>query len=355
MYDIYKVFSIIKFTKSASKEKNLQKVLVIRFSSVGDIVLTFPALRFLSQNQVEIHYLTKAQFAPLVEMSGLVHVVHTISDHASLKELLLKTESLKQISFSHVFDLHRNLRSWIVVKVLKAKASRIRKFRFKEFFLFIFRKKIFNWIFRPIDRAKEAVVTVGGAEVTTGILLDKTKETHIIDLPKNNFICICAESAWPQKQWSIKCFLELAQILSEKGYGIVWLGLKSLTTPPNSLNLIAKLTLPQTAQVLKKAKLLICNDSGLMHLSEAVGTPVVTIFGPTTVEIGFSPRLPQSRIVEAKLWCRPCSKSGRFCIRFVKPYKCLQDISVQNVLTYALEVLRNGSMQPYPYKSMDVL
>jgi ADP-heptose:LPS heptosyltransferase len=95
---------------------------------------------------------------------------------------------------------------------------------------------------------------------------------------------------------------------------------------------------------LSGARALLSNDSGLMHLAEAVGTPVVAIYGPTSRELGFGPGMELSRVVEAgSLWCRPCSKTGRWCIRPFERRKCLRTISTNSVIAALDEVLAGRS------------
>jgi len=76
---------------------------------------------------------------------------------------------------------------------------------------------------------------------------------------------------------------------------------------------------------------LVCNDSGLLHLAEAVGTPVVALFGPTTTAWGYFPLHPQSRVVETELGCRPCSRNGsRACA--LQHRLCMELLSTQEVV-----------------------
>ena len=106
--------------------------------------------------------------------------------------------------------------------------------------------------------------------------------------------------------------------------------------------MIGKLSLAELTTVLKQARLLVCNDSGLMHLAERVGTSAVSIFGPTSPELGFAPVLPKSRMVQTDLWCRPCSKTGKYCFRIQNHHKCLSDITVPMVFSEINGVLGDG-------------
>ena len=93
-----------------------------------------------------------------------------------------------------------------------------------------------------------------------------------------------------------------------------------------------------TADLLKNAIAYIGGDTGLAHLSEAVGTPVVMIFGPTRPELGFGPWREKSVAVNSDVFCSPCSKDGRICFRITDPYACLSRISVDSVLVQVKKV-----------------
>lgn len=357
----------------------MRRVLVIRFSSLGDILLTFPCLSFLASQGCEIHYLTKESFRPLLEMaaganSQLRLVVHTIPNHATFKELVAKASDLKSLGFDFVLDLHRNLRSRVAAFVIGRPFARVWKFRFKESFLFVFRGGAFRKLgFEPITRPGESV-RVAAIGLTEGFSKEVWESVAYTSLLKrlgegvgasagssgsggvssrfigaseqeksrrileelacrfsDGFVCIASESAWIQKEWPADRFVALAKQIAARGLGVVWIGLREVPHGAHfdgAVDLTKRLSLFEVATVLRDAKTLVCNDSGLMHLSEAVGTPVVAIFGPTTRELGFAPRLRDSQVVEAELWCRPCSKTGRLCIRPIARRKCLTDVSV---------------------------
>jgi ADP-heptose:LPS heptosyltransferase len=101
-----------------------------------------------------------------------------------------------------------------------------------------------------------------------------------------------------------------------------------------------KWSLGEVAVQLRKCAFLVAVDTGLLHLSEKVGTPVVAVFGPTQPDLGYGPRLPQSRSVATSLWCSPCGKDGRYCFRVMNRYACLKQIGADSVLA----VIREASL-----------
>ena len=332
----------------------MRRVLVIRFSSLGDIILTFPSIKFLADLGNEVHVFTKNSFVPLIKLHGVATHIHSIPDHASSKELFTKISELRTLGFEVIYDLHRNLRSRLTTILLGRPFWRVRKFRFKEWFLFIFRRQLFLKLgLRPIDRAAEAFHLVSLRQekrflLGRGVTVTSIELTSEISKPlstfKRGYICVAAESAWQQKQWPVSRFIGVAKAIQGQGIGIVWVGLNPLPGEANfmgSLDLTGRLNLCEVAKVLQGSRLLLSNDSGLMHLAEAVRTPIVALFGPTTGELGFAPKLIGSRIVEKSLWCRPCSKTGRLCIRPIARRKCLTDISIGEVLVAIKTVLES--------------
>jgi heptosyltransferase-2 len=142
------------------------------------------------------------------------------------------------------------------------------------------------------------------------------------------------------KQWAAENYAELSRrIAFELGYHVVLLGdgndarvarpiLKEV--PERVTNLLGRTDIMEAAAVIEGALVFIGNDSGLMHLAEAVGVPVIALFGPTVEEFGYYPSLPQSKVLERSIPCRPCSRNGRRpCPRGTQ--ECLTGIPVDSV------------------------
>jgi len=358
----------------------MTKVLLIRFSALGDIVLTLKSAQALQASGVEVHFLTKESFRPIVAASGFVknNHIHTLSNGASLSELLSTVKRLKStFVFDRVYDLHRNLRSLIVSLCFGIfRVKRVSKHRFCEYLLFFLRARGYRALgFEPLNRTEDSLRLVlddlrrankktsqNSLDSKSPFLLSELPELSLdvskgVELLKENvtkgaYICIAPESAWSQKEWPVERFIAVAQELSQQGYAIVWLGLKPLShdaeTVKGSINLCGKLSILQTARVLSQSKLLICNDSGLMHVAEGVNCPVVAVFGPTTTELGFARRTKSIRIVESKLWCRPCSKTGKWCIQLLDRQKCLKQVHTSNVLLQSFALLNEPEMNVGP-------
>jgi ADP-heptose:LPS heptosyltransferase len=101
--------------------------------------------------------------------------------------------------------------------------------------------------------------------------------------------------------------------------------------------------LSETAYLIHTSRLLLSNDTGLVHLAEAIGKPVVQIFGPTDPGMGFGVWRSESRVVASRLWCRPCSKDGSACFRWGSArFLCMQQLSGERVVQVVREVMRSA-------------
>lgn len=156
------------------------------------------------------------------------------------------------------------------------------------------------------------------------------------DLKENSrkLIAVAPGSVWFTKKWPQEYYKNLVKKLSEKGYGIIFIGsigerniCKEIKPKKYSINLAGELSLLESAAVIAKCDLMICNDSGALHLANAVKTVVIAFFGPTVKSIGYYPFRERDYVFEVELDCRPCSSHGgnkcpleHFdCMRLIKP------------------------------------
>jgi heptosyltransferase-2 len=133
------------------------------------------------------------------------------------------------------------------------------------------------------------------------------------------YICIAPGSVWATKRWPADFFVQAATSMVRNDYQVLVLGApeervlcESIQKQvPNSFSLAGHLSIQESLMVLQKAKGLICNDSGAMHMASVVGCPTVALFGPTVQELGYKPWSAQARVVEEPaLLCRPCGQHG---------------------------------------------
>ena len=324
------------------------KILVIRFSSIGDIVLTTPVLRCL-KNQLEgdvvIHYLTKKQYKSILESNPNVSKVHTIGK--STNEVI---DELKKESYDYVIDLHKNLRSKRVVKKLKSLAFSFEKLNYEKWLMTSFKvNKLPNVhiVERYINTTKPLGVENDGLGLEYYIPVQD--EFEVKNFPQefhDGYISFAIGA-----QHLTKCLPEhkIIAICKQLDLPIVLLGGKEdydkaesifTSVGVNVFNVCGKFNLNQSASILKQSKVLITHDTGLMHIGAALDVNIVSIWGNTIPEFGMYPYYPghpeKFIVIENKeLRCRPCSKIGHDkCPK--KHFKCMEDLSEKEIVDTAL-------------------
>jgi heptosyltransferase-2 len=315
---------------------NYQKILIVRLSSLGDILLTTPVIRSLKRidPNIQIDFLVRDEYEDVLVNNPNISNLFTIKRNESASRI---KAILSQNNYDLVVDLQNNLRSRNLISGLNCEKVKFQKHRLKKFIL----------VKLKINMLKEAPpIPVRYASAIQGLKLDdEGLDLFTNNKPSgsltglNNLIGICPGSRHFTKMWPKEYYIELGKILTHHGFHIVLFGGKSdkqicneiSSVISNSINLCNDDNILQTASDMKMCTAIVCNDSGLMHTAAAVKVPVVAIFGSTVREFGFSPYNCNNLILENKsLSCRPCSHIGRSsCPK--KHFKCMKDISPQMV------------------------
>lgn len=294
------------------------KILVIRFSSIGDIILTTPVLRWLAQLNAEVHYLTKSNYTELVCSNPHIHSTHTLDKNIDLTIDLLKKEN-----FDTVIDLHKNIRSKKVSKALGAtyitfNKLNIQKWLFVNFKVNLLPKK------HLIDRYAEALKPLHLDTANRGVeyyfpqnfSFDLAKH----QLRKKEYLSIVIGGTYTTKQIPFDIILSLINRLNRH---VVLLGggkqdsikaAKIVAKAPKYVsNLVNKITLTEAAYVIKHSSSVITSDTGLMHIASAFEVPIHTVWGNTHPAFGmYAYRQKNTEIHNylLDLPCQPCSKLG---------------------------------------------
>jgi heptosyltransferase II len=335
-------------TNDLPLEKKRQ-ALVIRLSSLGDVVLSTSVLEPLSQAGFEVSFVTKEAFAPLLDAHPAVREIfsfHKKNGERAGREDFFAWYEARQFDF--VLDLQDSWRTrwWRRRLRFRAPVHVARKERVREWL--ILWARLGRWFsFGRGGRAKKfrrlAVDALAQRKIfapSTGPLtrLKVTEEERAAArklVPAGDFAVILPGSAWPGKQWPY--FAELSSVISRK-IPVVALGAEKdeacdalvKLAPPGSVSLRGKTSLRQSMAVLAEARWIIGNDTGMVHVAEALGKDVAMIEGPTHPYLGFSPHRERSVVLGLDLLCRPCSKSGKFCPRLGTRH-CVRGLTVQTV------------------------
>lgn len=151
--------------------------------------------------------------------------------------------------------------------------------------------------------------------------------------------CLAPGSVWPTKMWSAEGFTRVARELLFSGYRVVLMGAPDergiceeiASRAPGAISIAGETSLFESAEILALADLLVCNDSGAMHMAAAAGVPTVAIFGPTVLDFGYRPWQDRARVVQAEVSCRPCGKHGaKSCP--LGTHECMKKVSAESVL-----------------------
>lgn len=325
------------------------KILVIRFSSFGDVLQTLSVAGRLNQNgKAEIHWVTREEYVPVIESHPAVKKVWSLKKGAKFSDVWSLAGDLKREKFTHVYDAHNNLRSHIICWRLNGilnwrplfglhKFLRRSIYRWRRFLLFRFHKNLFPKPFSGQGALLEPLQKWGlstEAPPIPQLFLPKRSESKArAAIPERwrEFVTLAPSAAFELKRWPLEYFADLIRM--EKDLNFAVLGgpedgfLQKLVevAPDRVVNLAGRLTLEESAHVVAMSKALVSNDTGLMHVAEQLGIPCVALMGPAP--FGF-PSRPQTKIFELDLPCRPCSKHGQgpcvnpdfhLCLRGIKP------------------------------------
>lgn len=315
------------------------KILVVRFSSIGDVVLTTPVVRCLAQQLplATIHFITKKAFLPVLD--GNPHIQRIITIEKSVKECLAE---LKAERYDMVIDLHRNVRTLRLKKALGVPSKAFPKLNIQKFLLTNFKINRMPDV-HVVDRYFETVRHLGVTSdgLPCELFLNDADAVPLMDhhLEPGRFLAVSMGAQFGTKQLPIDL---LEKALKDLHIPIVLLGgptdverstaLRNRLSSQQVIDFCGKITLRQSAYVLSQARTLLTGDTGLMHIATAYRIPIVSVWGNTVPALGMYPYTPQDRSLYSihevtGLSCRPCSKIGyKACPK--KHFNCMlkQDV-----------------------------
>jgi len=337
----------------------MREILVIRFGALGDLCVLSWALARLADQDVgrlcRITVATKAAFAPLMaQMRGVDDVIALEGTGPGAVRHLARR--LKQRRFEVVIDAHNILRSHLLLglcgrrpdmRLAKDTAARL------SFMTFGRRDRRLNLSMRDRFDAMTAPLVAVDSQASTlaplhHLRVEDGGSSVAVESPA---VGLAPGAQWDTKRWPQENFAALLSHVRDRTDARVriYLGPREQTWYPDSslaraaaadsaVEVVLLPNLPEVARHLASVAVLVTNDSGLLHLAEAVGTPVLALFGPTVREFGYFPLLKSSRVLETELSCRPCSRNGkRPCHR--QDLACLTAISPEQVLDNLLSML----------------
>lgn len=315
------------------------KILVLRFSSIGDIVLTTPVVRCLKkQLGAEIHFLSKTAFAPILESNPYIDQVHTFQQEISPA----LSKHLKSMRYDQVIDLHHNLRSLRLKTALGRPSSSFNKLNLEKWLLV---NLGLDWLPQQhiVGRYMETVRHLGVTYDGEGLnyFIPDGTDLGNTNLPSVPFIAFAIGATHATKRLPTAKIAAICQGIEKP---VVLLGGKTemeagqhitQNSGPHVIDLCGKLSLHQSALVLKQSEKVITHDTGLMHMAAALRKPMVSVWGSTVPKFGMWPFYPtgmdlNTSIETTGLKCRPCSKIG-FDQCPKGHFRCMNDLDIEKI------------------------
>ena len=320
------------------------KYLIIRFSSIGDIVLTTPVLRNLKNQgeDVEIHYLTKASYVNLLKANPYIDKVYGFEGSVAQWSYKLKYEH-----FDYVIDLQNSLRSRRFLNKLKVLSFSVDKINIKKWLMV--NLKINRLPDKHIvDRYLETLQVFDIVNDGKGLdyFIPKEEEVKLSVLPKSfqkGYIAFSIGGKHNTKKLPVEKIISICNKLDSP---ILLMGGEEdkengqiVAAENNNMitNACGLYSIHQSASLIKQAKIVISHDTGLMHIAAAFNKPIISIWGNTIPEFGMYPYLPENSMSESNiiqvtgLKCRPCSKIG-FSKCHKKHFKCMEEIDEEKIV-----------------------
>ena len=325
------------------------KVLVIRFSSIGDIVLTTPVYRILKQQaKAEVHLLTKRTFS--FSVKGNPHIDKVIEIDKNIDE---KRDELKEESYDFVVDLHKNIRSMQVKRLLGVPSRAFNKLNVEKWMLVNLKMDRMppepHIVYRYCAAAEPLGVKYDGKGMEFAIPGEDEVDVSAMSggmLFPEGFISVAIGASKPTKALTEE---QISQLVGHIHKPVALLGGpgdrdeagRIAQAYDHVVAFAGELTLQQSASVVKQSSVLISPDTGMMHICAALDHPVISVWGNTVPRMGMTPFYPQNSstrwdVVEvANLKCRPCSKIGYDkCPK--GHFKCIMSLNMARLASLAV-------------------
>lgn len=312
----------------------MTKFLILRFSSIGDIVLTTPVIRCLKQQypDAEVHYVTKKSYETLLENNPYIDRIFMLEN--GLNKMI---KDLQSEHYDYVIDLHNNLRTTIIKLRLGVKSFSFDKLNLQKWILVKFKKNLMPNV-NIVDRYMNTVESLGVKNDNKGLdyFIPEKDEVPSDWLPgnlRNGYAVYAIGGQHETKKLPLNKMIELCQTIK---LPLVLIGGKedSIISEQLTINIknipifdaCGKCNLNQSASIIQNSEIVYTHDTGMMHVAAALKKKIISIWGNTVPELGMYPYQTDFEVIENKdLNCRPCSKIGyEKCP--LGHFKCMNDL-----------------------------
>ena len=314
----------------------MTKFLIIRFSSIGDIIQCMGIIGGIRERfaDVEIHWITRKDMVGTLSMDGRIDKIWAFDKETGLAGLLKMAADLRKEHFDYIYDAHSNIRSNILKLIVsplpfvKPYVALRSKERGKRFLLFKLGINHFDKPFRGMVSFQKPLKKWGITHFPDEI---RSKYENFVT---KDMITLVPSANWEMKRWPVSYWKELVALLPEYRF-VILAGPKDTfceeirsAAPERVVNLAGQTSLMESSYIVLCSNLVISADTGFMHGADLFRVPAFALMGPTA--FGF-PTGPTVEILETALPCRPCTKDGRGKCKLAVYQKCMVDITPQQV------------------------
>lgn len=324
------------------------KFLVVRFSSIGDIILTTPVVRLLKQQveDAEIHYLTKSAYKSLLEANPYVDRIHAFDGDIKACIALLRKEEI-----DYVIDLHHNIRSARIKYAMKRIAFSVQKLNWLKWLYVTFkidRLPDRHMVDRNLDTIRSFIEEVGDGGLD--YFIPEKSKVQLTSLPeafRSGYVGLSIGAQHETKKLPVESLVQLCEKLE---FPVVILGgpedqkrgehIVSSLPDKEILNGCGSYSIHQSASLVRQSRVLITHDTGLMHMGAAFQLKIISVWGNTVPRFGMIPYRADPSSVQFEvggLSCRPCSKIGyQKCPK--SHFKCMLEQDLDEIASSTLRL-----------------
>jgi heptosyltransferase-2 len=338
-----------------AQSQDFRRILIVHTAFVGDVILMTPLIRAAKQvfPGAQIDALVIPETAGLLKNNPHIRTIQIFDKRKNKFKSFFETVfQLRKEKYDAAFLPHSSFTTIALVTFSGIK-WRIGFDRNISRYWLTKRVPFRNGIHR-IDKNLDLIRLFSNSpfdlqtELVSGTIVRERVGQLLRDLNNGRkLIAVAPGSVWNTKRWPEEHYVQLVRLLSERGFGILLIGSKEerplcerIQPRENFINLAGETSFLESAAVLEKCELLVCNDSGAMHIANAVKTDVVAFFGPTVRAIGYFPYREEDIVLETNLECRPCSSHGSDRCP-LGHHNCMKYLSVKSAFDVIIKKLSN--------------
>jgi heptosyltransferase-2 len=338
--------------------KEMKRILIIRLSSLGDVILATPVIAVLKAGfpHSELFFLTKSGYTDLLRNDPRVFSLvefDPVRKHSGFSGFMRLISELRSHDFDLLIDLHANLRSFVLRHLVKSRVKLKYRKRWLRRWLMVHLKVLKTKPVRTLESYLEPLQRLGVEATERNPLIFLSRDdlefsNHFLlerQVEKNDIVVgVHPGAKWETKRWDAEKFARVCRSLTEKpDHKIILFGdaeeaklveQVERDIPADRIVRVVDLPLGRVMSLIKRCDCLITNDSGPMHIASALQVPVVAIFGPTHPKLGFAPVGSPNLVLCANVKCSPCSlhgekrcsKKSRFCMDLIEPEMVIEAV-----------------------------